>query len=281
MTLQRLSSEKSIIDGGYTIMKSLYRNDVNKYAWEQKFAEETQHLKKTLALVKTMERDLEPNWVDLNRVRNDVTKLPGLHHVAAMADRTARSLSAYEQNFESIRKQAYFGRVDYSDENGQIRSIYIGQRTLRATNNELVIIDQENPLATLWQSTGVVRLKANGGREKMYKVLLKRLIKVRGCVVVDVNDCYVAGSTQSVIKRYEVEKRSTETQAALSLRLTQIGYDVRTDKDGGIWVLGNYELGHALAMFSKEGIYFNLYSRGAGATYGRSAWYTKRHTKVC
>lgn len=76
-------------------MKSLYRNDVNKYAWEQKFAEETQHLKKTLALVKTMERDLEPNWVDLNRVRNDVTKLPGLHHVAAMADRTARSLSAY------------------------------------------------------------------------------------------------------------------------------------------------------------------------------------------
>ncbi|KAF0194039.1 MAG: hypothetical protein FD169_2085 [Bacillota bacterium] len=265
-------------------MKSLNSNDENKRAREQKFTEEAQHLKKTLALVNAMERDLEPNWVDLNRVRNDVTKLPGLYGVMMMASRTVESLSRSDQSLQSIQKQAYFGRVDYSDETGQIHSIYVGQKMLRATNNELVIIDQENPLATLWQSTGVVRLKANGGRERTYKVLLKRQIKVVGCVVVDVYDCYVARATQPVVKRHEVERRSTETQAALSLRLIQIGYDVRTDKDGGIWVLGNYKLGRALEMFSQEGIYFHLHSRGAAATYGRSAWYTKRHTtrpQVC
>ena len=97
------------------------------------------------------------------------------------------------EEVRSIRKRPYFGRIDYSkDEDGDIRTIYIGDFNIYNDDPRYHIVSRNAPIASLYyrpiDGYYEVKTRRRGTKQEVASVHLKRILTIEDAQLIDFDD---------------------------------------------------------------------------------------------
>ena len=103
------------------------------------------------------------------------------------ADKLAEFLSKHVDRLGSLRNRPYFGRVDYSDGEGGLETIYIGNVSVAHKDPEFRIISRNAPIASIYYRPSDGVYEAPKGTITA-QVQLKRTLTIRDARLIDFDD---------------------------------------------------------------------------------------------
>lgn len=164
------------------------------------YQEEQSHLEQTLQRIDEEQRFLIGRNQDLEKEVSRTAGDPVLYNIF----HSSRVNLAYNQeqleNFELIRDQAYFARLDFREAGtDETESIYLGKvGFISRQNGDVVIVDWREPVATLYYggTEGQMEYAAPGGLIRC-EVELKRQFELAGAVIKRIFDTRLAEVLQS------------------------------------------------------------------------------------
>ena len=169
------------------------------------YPEEKSHLNATLDTLNRRAKASEESARDAKEAIRENRGLQSMHGASLAAHWYLQRADDLEEAYENIRKEAYHGRVDFSEgAPDEVETIYIGKRSLIDENGDVVIVDWREPISNLFVlgAAGSTDYRDNVGNTVRCHIYLKRVLKVVGEDISTINDVYRAdgygGHTETV-----------------------------------------------------------------------------------
>ena len=159
------------------------------------YPEENAHLIDTLSTVNKLERASEKRALEAKEAIIENSGVKAMRGSSVISHWYLKRAKELADSYESIRKEAYHGRVDFSLINSaEVSTIYIGKRCLFDENRSVLIVDWREPINELfmWGAGGSSSYTDNLGNRVLCNIYLKRHVKVRGKDVVAISDDFRA-----------------------------------------------------------------------------------------
>ena len=147
-------------------------NDQSHYR-EREFAREEIHLKEVVSHIDHAIEYREGRVVMAGDVK--------------AADKLAEFLSNRVKRLRSLRDSPYFGRIDYSGDDGVTNTIYIGDSGVVHEDPEFRIISRNSPIASLYYRPSDTFYEAPAGKINA-QVQLKRTLTIKDASLIDFDD---------------------------------------------------------------------------------------------